>query len=552
MTHHPHSPGATLLAPSPTGKGKSRRTVRVSLALALLTTSACSMAPKYVRTDLPVPPSWPVGDAYLHQSEAALPAITYASVFTDPRLQRIIVQALANNRDLRVAAANIDAARAQYRIQRADLFPTLDATGRYTYSGGGSGASSTTGSSTGNGTGGTGTGGTGTGTGGTGTGTGGTGTGGTGTGGTVVTSSSGGSAWSVGLATTSFELDVFGRIRSLSRAALDRYFATEAAARTVRITLVGDIADAWLTYAADRTLLQIAEQTANSARRTVQLTDARRAGGISPRTDVRQAEQVLATAEADLAQQRTLVAQDGNLLQLLVGEPVDGALLPASIDEAAPTVATLPAGLDSRILLRRPDVVQAEYELRATNAEIGAARAALFPRISLTGIVGFASTALSSLFTGGAFNYSVSPQVSYSIFQAGAARANVRFTEAQRAAALASYERSIQSAFRETADGLARAGTIDAQLAANRRNLEATSDTLRLTDAAYRGGITPFLNTLDAQRTFYTAQRTLVATQLVAASNRVTLYRVLGGDSSLEATADGPRPVTPSGAPRAE
>ena len=564
MTHHPHSPGATLLAPSPTGKGKSRRTVRVSLALALLTTSACSMAPKYVRTDLPVPPSWPVGDAYLRQSEAALPAITYASVFTDPRLQRIIVQALANNRDLRVAAANIDAARAQYRIQRADLFPTLDATGRYTYSGGGSGASSTTGSSTGNGTGGTGTGGTGTGgtgtggtgtgTGGTGTGTGGTGTGtgGTGTGGTVVTSSSGGSAWSVGLATTSFELDVFGRIRSLSRAALDRYFATEAAARTVRITLVGDIADAWLTYAADRTLLQIAEQTANSARRTVQLTDARRAGGISPRTDVRQAEQVLATAEADLAQQRTLVAQDGNLLQLLVGEPVEGALLPASIDEAAPTVATLPAGLDSRILLRRPDVVQAEYELRATNAEIGAARAALFPRISLTGIVGFASTALSSLFTGGAFNYSVSPQVSYSIFQAGAARANVRFTEAQRAAALASYERSIQSAFRESADGLARAGTIDAQLAANRRNLEATSDTLRLTDAAYRGGITPFLNTLDAQRTFYTAQRTLVATQLVAASNRVTLYRVLGGDSSLEATADGPRPVTPSGAPRAE
>ncbi|RZM06640.1 MAG: transporter, partial [Sphingomonas sp.] len=359
------------------------------------------------------------------------------------------------------------------------------------------------------GTGGTGTGGTGTGTGGT----------GTGTGGTVVTSSSGGSAWSVGLATTPFELDVFGRIRSLSRAALDRYFATEAAARTVRITLVGDIADAWLTYAADRTLLQIAEQTASSARRTVQLTDARRAGGISPRTDVRQAEQVLATAEADLAQQRTLVAQDGNLLQLLVGEPVEGALLPASIDEAAPTVATLPAGLDSRILLRRPDVVQAEYELRATNAEIGAARAALFPRISLTGIVGFASTALSSLFTGGA---------------------------------LASYERSIQSAFRETADGLARAGTIDAQLAANRRNLEATSDTLRLTDAAYRGGITPFLNTLDAQRTFYTAQRTLVATQLVAASNRVTLYRVLGGDSSLEATADGPRPVTPSGAPRAE
>ena len=522
--------------------------VRSVAVASLAATAGCSMAPKYVRPDLPVPPSWPVGDAFLRQQEAALPAITYPSVFTDPRLQQIIARALANNRDLRVAAANIDAARAQYRIQRASLFPRLDATGRYTYSGGGRGASNTTGGGTGNGAG------TGTGTGtnpGTGTGTDpGTGTG-TGSG-TVVTSSSGGSAWSVNLGTTAFELDVFGRIRNLSRAALDRYFATEAAARTVRITLVGDIADAWLQLAADRTLLQIAEQTVIASRRTVQLTDARRAGGISPRTDVRQAEQVLATAEADLAEQRTLVAQDGNLLQLLVGQPVEGALLPLSIDEAAPTVAALPAGLDSRILLRRPDVVQAEYELRAANAQIGAARAALFPRISLTGIVGFASNALSRLFTGGAFNYSVSPQASYSIFQAGAARANVRLTEAQRAAALANYERAIQSAFRETADGLARAGTIDAQLAANQRNLTATADTLRLVDAAYRGGISPFLNTLDAQRTFYAAQRTYVATRLVAASNRVTLYRVLGGDSSLEATAEGPKPVTPSGAPRAE
>ena len=570
MVHRPDPSPASPSFPSLAGRGREARSagrVRATLALTLLaTTAACSLAPKYQRTELPVPPSWPVGDAYLRQSEAALPAISYPAVFTDPRLQRIIERALANNRDLRVAAANIEAARAQYRIQRADLFPTLDATGRYTYSGGGRGASNATGSGTGNGTGtgGTGTGGTGTGGTGTGTGTGGTNNGGTGTGatgtgatgtggtGTIVTSSGGGSAWSVGLATTAFELDVFGRIRSLSRAALDRYFSTEAAARTVRITLVGDIADAWLTYAADRTLLKIAEDTVASSRRTVQLTDARRAGGISPRTDVRQAEQVLATAEADLAQQKTLVAQDGNLLQLLVGQPVEGALLPASIDEAAPTVAALPAGLDSRILLRRPDVVQAEYELRAANAEVGAARAALFPRISLTGIVGLASTALSSLFTGDAFNYSVSPQVSYSIFQAGAARANVRYTQAQRDAALASYERSIQSAFRETADALARAGTIDAQLAANRRYLVATQDTLNLVGAAYRGGITPFLNTLDAQRTFYDAQRTYVATQLVSASNRVTLYQVLGGDSSLEATADGPKPVTPSGAPRPE
>ncbi len=544
-----------------------------SLILILAASTAlagCSLAPKYARTELPVPPSWPVGDAYLRQSEAALPAITYRDVFRDPRLQQIITQALANNRNLRVAAANIAATRAQYRIQRADLFPQIDASGRYSYSGGGNGARSTatSGGGTGTGTGGTGTGGTGTGgtgTGGTGTGgtgTGGTGTGGTGTGGigtggtgaggTVISSSNSNSAFSVDLGTTAFELDLFGRIRSLTGAALDRYFATEAAARATRLTLVGDIADAWLTYASDQSLLKIAQDTVTSSQRSVTLTNARLRGGVSPRTDLRQAQQILYTAQADLAAQRTALAQDVNALQLLVGAPVDAALLPVSIEQALPTVATLPAGLDSGILLRRPDVVQAEYELRATNGEIGAARAQLFPRISLTGLVGFASTALSSLFSGGAFNYSVAPSVSYPIFQAGAGLANVAFTRAQRDAALATYELSIQTAFQETADALARQGTIADQLQANQNFANAALDTFRLSDARYRGGIDTFLNSLDAQRSLYTAQRNLVATQLVGASNRVTLYRVLGGDSTLEATASGPQPVTQGGAPRPE
>ncbi len=539
-----------------------------SLILILTASTAlagCSLAPKYARTELPVPPSWPVGDAYLRQSEAALPAITYRDVFRDPRLQQIITQALANNRNLRVAAANIAATRAQYRIQRADLFPQIDASGRYSYSGGGNGARSTATSGGGTGTGGTGTGGTGTGgtgTGGTGTGTGGTGTGGTGTGGigtggtgaggTVISSSNSNSAFSVDLGTTAFELDLFGRIRSLTGAALDRYFATEAAARATRLTLVGDIADAWLTYASDQSLLKIAQDTVTSSQRSVTLTNARLRGGVSPRTDLRQAQQILYTAQADLAAQRTALAQDVNALQLLVGAPVDAALLPVSIEQALPTVATLPAGLDSGILLRRPDVVQAEYELRATNGEIGAARAQLFPRISLTGLVGFASTALSSLFSGGAFNYSVAPSVSYPIFQAGAGIANVAFTRAQRDAALATYELSIQTAFQETADALARQGTIADQLQANQHFANAALDTFRLSDARYRGGIDTFLNSLDAQRSLYTAQRNLVATQLVGASNRVTLYRVLGGDSTLEATASGPQPVTQGGAPRPE
>ena len=522
-----------------------RRALPLLLAASML--AGCSLAPTYVRPELPVPPSWPVGDAYLRQSEAALPAITYRDVFRDARLQTIIERALANNRDLRVAAANIAAARAQYRIQRADLLPQIDGAGRYSYSGGGNGTSTTTGTTVGGS--GTGTG-TGTGTGGTGTGTGGTGTGGTG--GTVISSGSRGSSYSFSLGVTAFELDLFGRIRSLTGAALDRYFGTEAAARATRLTLVGDIADAWLTYAADASLLKIAQDTAASAAQSVRLTRQRLEGGIAPRTDLRQAEQVLETANADLALQRTALAQDVNALQLLVGAPVDPSLLATSIDQAQTSVAALPAGLDSRVLLRRPDVVQAEYELRATNAEIGAARAGLFPRISLTGLVGFASTALTSLFSGGAFNYSATPQVSVPIFQGGAGVGGVEFTKAQRDAALATYERAIQIAFRETADALARQGTFADQLRANTNFRAAALDTLNLTTLRYRGGIDTFLTSLDAQRAYYTAQRNLVQTQLIGASNAVSLYRALGADSLLEVTPDGPQPVTATGAPRPE
>ena len=476
------------------------RALRLSAALALAGVSACSLAPRYERPPPPIPTSWPVGDAYLRQSEAALPSVSYAQVFADPRLQQVIARALANNRDLRVSVANIAAARAQYRIQRSELFPQVDAGADYGFSRrGGSTA--------------------------TGTGTGGART---------------GSSYSVDLGVTAFEIDLFGRVRSLTGAALDRYFATEAAARATRLTLVGDIADAWLQLAADRSLLQLARQTVTVSEQSVRLTRARLQGGVAPRTDLAQAEQILATAQADVAEQTTAVAQDLNALELLVGAPVEPALLPASVDQAAPGIVALPAGVDSGVLLRRPDVVQAEYQLRAANGDIGAARAALFPRLSLTGVLGFASTALTSLFSGGAFNYSVGPSASYNIFSAGAGRANVRLSEAQRDAALASYERAIQVAFRETADALARQGTIEAQIAANRRFATAAADTARLTEARYRGGIDTFLASLDAQRSLYAAQRQVVATTLIAASNRVALYRALGGDSTLDIAA--PRP----------
>lgn len=462
--------------------------------------AGCSMAPKYVRPALPVPASWPQGDAYLRETEAALPSVTYRDIFRDGRLQRLIDQALANNRNLRVSVANIEAARAQYRIQRAELFPQINTGGGVTRREIGARAA----------------------------------------GGNFAV---GGTTYQASIGVNAFELDLFGRVRSLSDAALARYFGQEAAARAVRLTLTGDIAGAWLTHAADQSLLKLAEDTASIARRSVSLTRARVEGGVAPRTDLRQAEQILATAEANIAAQRTALAQDLNALQLLVGSPIDPALLPPPIEQAAPTIAELPAGVDSRVLLRRPDVVQAEYDLRAANAEIGAARAALFPTISLTGLFSFASTGLSYLFETDSLTKTATGSIAYPIFRAGAGRAGVAQTQAQQRAALAAYEGTIQTAFREVADALARRGTITEELAATERFAAAAADTFRLAEARYRGGIDTFLSSLDAQRSLYAAQQSLVQTRLIRATNLVTLYRTLGGDSQLAVSPTGPVPA---------
>lgn len=470
--------------------------------LALLATGCATMEPKYVRPDPAIPASWPVGDAYLRQSEAALPAVTYKDIFRDVRLQTLIAQAVANNRNLAAAAANIVAAREQYRIQRAQQFPQLNAAAGVTATG------DRNGNNDNNGSGGSGS-----------------------NGGSGVSAN-----YQAGLSVPSFEVDLFGRLRSLTHAQLEQYFATEAGARATRLALVGDIASAWLTHAADSSLLTVAEETAASAEKSVRLTRARLEGGVAPRTDLRQAEEVLTQAQADLAQQRTLVAQDRNALQLLVGGPVDPSLLSSSIDQALPTVAELPAGLDSSILLRRPDVLQAEYRLRAANADIGAARAALFPKITLTGLLGFASSALGSLFTGGAFGYSATANATYTIFQAGAGRANVRLTEAQRKAAIANYQNAIQAAFRDVADALARRGTMGDQLAATQRRNAAAADVVRLEEARYQNGIDSYLNLLDAQRSYYAVQQVLIQTKLTSAQNLVTLYQALGGDPLLQET----------------
>lgn len=455
---------------------------RILLLAGPLILAGCSLAPKTVLPPAPVAASWPVGDAYLLQSEAALPILSYKQVFTDPRLQALTEQALANNRDLRIAFANVAAARAQVRVTRSGQFPIVGASAGAGY---GESAGATSGSGD----------------------------------------------FSLRGGITAFELDLFGKLANATEADRNRALGTEAASRTVRIGLIADLAQAWANYGADRDLLAIAQQTAANARENVRLTRARLDGGVAPRTDLRQAEQILATAEDAIAQQTSALAQDENLIRLLVGDDVDRARLPAGLAEVTPAIVALPAGVSSDILLRRPDVIEAEYGLRAANANIGVARARLFPSISLTGLLGFASDALGGLFDGGAFNWSAGGDVSATLFDAGGRRAGVAISEAQRDAALAGYERAIQTAFREVADALAVQGTISERTRAAAANSEAAADTAMLTDARYKGGVDSFLSSLDAQRSLYAARRSEIATQLLLVQTRVALFRALGGDS---------------------
>ena len=485
---------------------------RVAALLGLSALGACSMDPHYVRPTPAIPPSWPQGDAYPRPNEAPLPTLSYRDMFRDARLQAIIDQALTNNQDLRQALANIQSARALYRVQRAEIFPATDASaGTTTRRASTQGGASAGGGSAGDRT---------------------------------------STTYDVQAGTTAWEIDLFGRLRSLNRSAFNQYLASEAAARATRLTLVANIAATWLTLAADRSLLRIAEDTEKSAQTSVELTQARLNGGVAPRTDLRQAQTVLATAQADRARQTTLVAQDINALRLLVGAAVADTLLPNAIEDADGQLAELPAGLDSSILLRRPDVAEAEYQLRAANARIGAARAAFFPRVALTAVAGFASTALSSLFTGGAFNWTVAPSATLPIFDGGANAGNLAYAKAQREANLAAYQKAIQTAFREVSDALARRGTIDAETRADQLNATAAEDTLNLSMARYRQGIDPYLNTLDAQRTFYAARQTVVNIRLTKAKNLVDLYQTLGGDQLVEAQGTPRASGSPTLSPR--
>jgi multidrug efflux system outer membrane protein len=431
--------------------------------------------------------TWPTGTAYPAASGEAVIA-GWREVVTDANLKAVIDQALANNRDLRIATANIAAARAQYHVQRADLFPSITANGAASY------AHEPL---------------------------------------SVLTGVPGGGSIDEHLYTASvgfsnYELDLFGRIRSLTRAAQDQYFATEEARRTAQISLVAEVAGDWLTLAADRTLLQVAQDTAKSQAASLELTQHRFDAGVASGVDVAQAKTAYEQARSDVASDTTQVAQDRNALELVVGAPVADALLPDGLSDTLP-VAETPAGVSSAVLLRRPDVVEAEDQLKAQNANIGAARAAFFPTISLTGSGGATSTALQTLFKGASQTWAFAPNIALPLFEGGRNIAGLNYAKAERDVAVATYEKAIQTAFRETADALARRGTIDEQLAAQIAQRDAAADAAHLATARYERGADTYLNVLIAQRTLYAARQTLVTTQLARATNLVTLYKALGG-----------------------
>ncbi|MXV32170.1 efflux transporter outer membrane subunit [Xanthomonas sp. LMG 8989] len=476
----------------------------LALACAGLLAGCASLAPSYARPDARVPATFANGDSSSGNGDAVanVASLDWRQVFLDPRLQHVIAQALEHNRDLRVAVLNIDKARAQYRIQRADLFPSVSV----------SGSQSASRSS-------------------------------------AATSLSGRSevarTYAADVGISSWELDLFGRIRSLKEEALETYLATAQTQRSTRLSLVAEVAADWLTVAADQQRLALAQQTLDSQRRTLALTEARHREGIASGLDLAQVQTSVESARADVASYTTQLATARNALDLVVGAPVAADALPqAGALEGGVALAPLPAPLESRVLLQRPDVLYAEHTLKSANADIGAARAAFFPTISLTASTGRSSGALSSLFDAGNRTWSFVPSISVPIFRAGALKAELDVSRITRDVNVATYEKAIQSAFSEVADALATRAQLDERMDAQRALVAVTQRSYDLAEARYRNGVDSYLDALDSQRSLYSAQQDLITLRLTEAGNRVTLYKVLGGGAdaqSGESVADAAR-----------
>jgi NodT family efflux transporter outer membrane factor (OMF) lipoprotein len=442
--------------------------------------AGCSMMPAYERPAAPVPGEWPYPSATAGTSASELDWRTF---FADERLRQLIATALRNNRDLRVAVLNVELARAQYDIRDADQFPSVGAVvsgSRTPKSGGG-----TT------------------------------------------------SAYSAGLAITSWEIDLFGRIKSLSEAALAQYLGTEEGRKAAQITLVATVASTWLSLVADEELLTLTRQTLTTREESLRLSRLRFENGATSEIDFRLAQSLVESARVAFAQQQRQRAQDLNTLALLIGEAVPTSFQ-LNATTASLSLPDLPAGMPSDVLVRRPDVRLAEQQLVAANANIGAARAAFFPRISLTAGVGSASSELSGLFKGGSWGWTAAPQLLLPIFDAGRNQAGLRSANVSRDIAVAQYEKAIQSAFREVADALAGRATLGEQLQAQANVVEAESVRFRLSELRYNNGVSSYLDLLDAQRSLFTAQQALIQARLAKLQNQVLLYRALGGGWSAQ------------------
>jgi len=475
--------------------------VVVLVAVAALM-AGCSLEPVYKRPATPVAPTYPTGDAYQSPTGEAgattMPAVDigWRNFLTDPRLQRLVEIALANNRDLRVAALNVAQMQAQYRIQRSALFPEIDGVA-------GSSSSRTPASISPSGQ-------------------------------TTTTHD-----YSVGVS-AAWELDFFGRLRSLDDAALQQYFATAQARKAFEILLVSEVADQYLTLLAFDDLLKVTKETLESADASYKLTLLQFQTGIGDELSVQQSATVVEQAKANAAAQLRGRAQAENALVLLIGQPLPADLPPPVQLSAQKILADIPADLPSDLLTRRPDIMQAEATLQAANANIGAARAAFFPTISLTGNLGTASSALSGLFGTGSLAWSFLPSITLPIFEAGKLKANLDVATLQNDIDIAQYEKAIETAFREVADGLAARGTYDDEVASLERFTAAQQRALDLSDMRFRGGVDNYLTVLTAQTGLYGAQMTLVSARLARLTNLVDLYRTLGG-GWIEHTGDTPR-----------
>jgi multidrug efflux system outer membrane protein len=451
-----------------------------------------TLAPHYERPSATVSPTWPQGAAYAPSQPAATAAadLKWRDVFLDPKLQAVIDLALKNNQDLRVAVLNVQSSRGQYQTQRAALLPAASLDASLTREHAPSSAF---------------------------------GFGGPGGGSVDIR------YYGLTAGVTNYELDLFGRVRSLTRQALEQYLATDEARKAAQISLISEVATDYLTLAADRQRLTVAQQTLASQRGSLELTQARFKAGTASQLDVSQAQTTVDQARADIASYTTQVAQDLNALNLVVGTQTPDDLTPAGLGDSSPVLTSLPVGVSSEVLLRRPDVLEAEHTLRGYNANIGAARAAFFPRLTLTGTGGSENTGLSNLFSAGSGAWTFAPTLAVPLFDWGANQGKLKTAKAERDVAVAQYQKSVQTAFREVADALARRGTIAEQLAANESNVDASAQALRLTQALYSHGSDSYLDTLVAQRTLYSAQQTLISTRLALYTNLVTVYQTLGG-----------------------